>query len=155
MTLVWMYEGREKETRREAIEALDYPHLDVISPENTDSLDHVAELMASDSEVCVFWADDDKPVSPDFLQRMVRPLLAEGPARAEMHLWSGNAVAMPRAALQKVQEGEFRILGNSFMKLALLFLDVGSAAHGVRAHVAFSSTEHLAPLCAEAVGRVC
>jgi hypothetical protein len=155
VTLVWMYEGREKDARREAIETLDYPHLDVISPEKTDSLDHIAELMASDSEVCVFWADDDKPVSPDFLQKMVKPLLAEGASRAEMHLWSGNAVAMPRAALQKVQEGEFRVLGNSFMKLALLFLDVGSAAQGVRAHVAFSSTEHLAPLCAEPVGRVC
>lgn len=155
VTLVWMYEGREKEARREAIEALDYPHVDVITPERTHSLDHLADLMAPDSEVCVFWADDDKPVSPDFIQKMVQPLLADGSSRAEMHLWSGNAVAMPRAALKRVQEGEFQLLGNSFMKLALLFLDVGSAAQGVRAHVAFSSTERLAPLCAEPVGRVC
>jgi hypothetical protein len=150
-----MYEGREKEARREAVEALDYPHWEVISPGRTDSLDQVAGLMTADSEICVFWADDEKPVPPDFLQKMVQPLLAEGRARADMHLWSGNAVALPRAALQKVQEGEFRMMGNSFMKLALLFLDVGSAAQGVRAPVAFSSTERLAPLCAEPAGRVC
>jgi len=150
-----MYEGRDPKSRREVIAALDYPHVDVIKPERTHSLDHLTGLVSPDSEVCVFWADDDKPVSPDFLQQMVEPLLAEGSSRAAMHLWSGNAVAMPRSALQTVQEGEFEILGNSFMKLALLFLDVGSASQGVRAHVAFSSTERLAPLCADPVGRVC
>ena len=155
VTLVWMYEGRNSESRREIIDSLDYPRVDVIRPDRTHSIDHLSDLMSPDSEICVFWADDDKPVSPDFLQQMVQPLLAEGASRAAMHLWSGNAVAMPRSALETVQEGEFQILGNSFMKLALLFLDVGSAAQGIRAHVAFSSTERLAPLCAEAVGRVC
>jgi hypothetical protein len=155
LTLVWMYEGRNWESRREVLKSLDYPHVDIIRPDRTHSIDHLSDLMSPESEICVFWADDEKPVSPDFLQQMVQPLVAEGPSRAAMHLWSGNAVAMPRSALQTIQEGEFQVLGNSFMKLALLFLDVGSAAHGVRAHVAFSSTERLAPLCAEPVGRVC
>jgi hypothetical protein len=155
LTLVWMYQGQDLESRRQTIETLDYPGVDVVTPERTHSLEHLTDLMSPDSEVCVFWADDDKPVSPDFLRRMVEPLVAEGAVRAEMHLWSGNAVAMPRSALEAVQVGQFQILGNSFMKLALLFLDVGSAAQGMRAHVAFSSTERLAPMCAEPVGRVC
>jgi hypothetical protein len=155
LTLVWMYQGTDPEARRQAIAALDYPQVDVIQPGSDHSIDHLSDLMSADSEVCVFWADDEKPVSRDFLRRMVEPLIAEGPSRAAMHLWSGNAVAMPRSALRTVQAGEFEVLGNSFMKLALLFLDVGSAAQGVRAHVAFSSTERLAPLCAEPMGRVC
>jgi hypothetical protein len=155
LTLVWMYQGRDADSRRQTIAALDYPSVDVIRPERSHSLEHLTDMMAPDSEICVFWADDDKPVSPDFLRQMVGPLVAEGSVRAAMHLWSGNAVAMPRSALEAVQVGEFQILGDSFMKLALLFLDVGSAAQGVRAHVAFSSTERLAPMCAEPVGRVC
>jgi hypothetical protein len=154
LTLVWMYQGRDPEGRRQTIAELDYPSVDVIRPERSHSLEHLTDMMAPDSEICLFWADDDKPVSPDFLRQMVQPLVAEGSVRAAMHLWSGNAVAMPRSALEAVQVGEFQILGNSFMKLALLFLDVGSAAQGVRAHVAFSSTERLAPMCAEPVGRV-
>jgi hypothetical protein len=154
LTLVWMYQGHDSAARREVIESLDYPCVDVIRPERSHSIDHLSDLMSPNSEVCVFWADDDKPVSPDFLKQMVKPLVVEGSGRAAMHLWSGNAVAMPRSALKTVQEGEFSVLGDSFMKLALLFLDVGSAAQGVRAQVAFSSTERLAPLCAEPVGRV-
>jgi len=154
LTLVWMYQGRDAENRLKAIEALDYPHVHVIKPEPTHSLEHLTVQISADSEICVFWADDDKPVSSDFLRRMVEPLVAEGSVRAAMHLWSGNAVAMPRTALDAVQIGEFQILGDSFMKLALLFLDVGSAVQGMRSHVAFSSTERLAPMCAEPVGRV-
>jgi len=150
-----MYQGEDPENRRKVLADLDYPSFDVIRPEATQSLDTLATLMAPDSEVCVFWADDEKPVSPDFLRQMVEPLIAEESSRAAMHLWSGNAVAMPSSAVQAVEIGKFQILGNSFMKLALLFLDVGSAAQGMRAHVAFSSTERLAPLCADPVGRVC
>jgi hypothetical protein len=154
LTVVWMYQGRDPENRRKAIAELDYPQVSVIKPEAAHLLEHLPGLMAPDSEICMFWADDDKPVSPDFLRQMVEPLVAEGSLRAAMHLWSGNAVAMPRSALEAVQTGDFQILGNSFMKLALLFLDVGSAAQGARTHVAFSSTERLAPMCADPVGRV-
>jgi hypothetical protein len=149
-----MYQGRDPEKRRKAIAELAYPCVNVIKPDPSQSLEQLTRLMAPDSDVCVFWADDDKPVSPDFLRQMVEPLIAEGTLRAAMHLWSGNAVAMPRTALEAVEVGEFQLLGSSFMKLALLFLDVGSAVQGVRAHVAFSSTERLAPMCAEPVGLV-
>jgi len=149
-----MYQGRDAEDRWKAISTLDYPQVNIIKPDPDHSLEQLTAKMSADSEICMFWADDDKPVSPDFLRRMVEPLVADGSVRAALHLWSGNAVAMPRSALEAVQVGEFQILGNSFMKLALLFLDVGSAAQGMRAHVAFSSTERLAPMCAEPVGLV-
>ena len=149
-----MYQGRDPENRWKALTELDYPSVDLIRPEATFSLEHLTGMMSPDSEICMFWADDEKPVRPDFLRQMVEPLVTEEGQRAAMHLWSGNAVAMPRTALQTIQIGDFQILGSSFMKLALLFLDVGSAVQGVRAHVAFSSTERLAPMCAEPVGRV-
>src|ERR1043165_9695370 len=122
LALVWMYQGRNPERRRKAIAALHYPQIEVIKPESSHSLARLAGLMSPDSEVCLFWADDDKPVSPTFLLQMVEPLVAEGSLRAAMHLWSGNAVAMPRSALQAVQSSDFRLLGNSFMQLAVLFL---------------------------------
>jgi hypothetical protein len=154
VTLVWMYEGSDLEGRRKTIDTLDYPDFEVITPDEAQSLEHLTELMSPDSEVCVFWSDDAKPVGPDFLERMVRPLYGEGRAATVMHLWSGNAVAMRRAGLESVQRGIFRLVGNSFMKLAIFFLEVGSEVRGVRAQVTVSSTEQLAPLCREPVGRV-
>ena len=107
--------------------------------------------MSSDAEVCMFWSDDGKPVGRDFLKLMVRPLMG-----AElMHLWSGNAVAMKRSALDAVQKGMFRLVGNSFMKLAIFFLEVGSESRTARAQVVVSTTEQLVPLSGEPYGRVC
>ena len=155
LTLVWIYEGDDLETRRNTITTLGYPDVEVITPDTTHPLDQMSELMSPDSEIVLFWADDGKPVGPDFLQQMVRPLIAQGDPPALMHLWSGNAVAMRRAGLESVQKGIFKLVGNSFMKLAIFFLEVGSEERGARAQVVVSSTEQLAPLCAEPVGRVC
>jgi len=118
-------------------------------------MDQLADLMAIDSEVCVFWSDDGKPVGADFLRLMVRPLLGSDQASTLMHLWSGNAVAMRKAALESVQKGIFRLVGNSFLKLAIFFLEVGSESRGVRSQVVVSSTEQLVPLSGEPLGRVC
>jgi hypothetical protein len=153
LTLVWMYEGSAPVTRRNIIEAQDYPDFEVITPDETHSLEHLTDLMAPDSEVCIFWSDDGKPVGPDFLRRMVQPLYSG--TQPMLHLWSGNAVAMQRAGLEAVQKGIFRLVGNSFMKLAIFFLEVGSDVRGVRAQIAVSSTEQLAPICREPYGRVC
>jgi hypothetical protein len=111
--------------------------------------------MSAESEICVFWSDDGKPVGSDFLKLMVRPLLASGRLPPLMHLWSGNAVAMRREALESVQKGIFRLVGNSFLKLAIFFLEVGWETRGARSRVVVSSTEELAPLCGEHYGRVC
>jgi hypothetical protein len=147
-----MYEGNDPEERRAMIEGLGYPGIEVLTLDKLPPLDQLDRFISPESEACIFWADDDKPVRPDFLQQMVRPLFENGSGRAALHLWSGNAVAVPRSALQSIQGGNFKLLRNSFMSLALFFLDVGSASEGMRAHVAFSSTERLAPLCAEPVG---
>ena len=155
LTLVWMYEGDDLDARRKAVSALDYPGVEVISPDSSHPLDQLVALMAPDSEVCVFWSDDDKPVGSDFLKQMVRPLLTDEQPPALMHLWSGNAVAMRREALESVQKGIFRLVGNSFMKLAIFFLEVGSESRAARAQVVISSTEQLVPLSGEPFGRVC
>jgi hypothetical protein len=150
-----MYSGKNPEDRREMIAALDYPHVDLVVPDGTQSLECVVEMVAPDADVCVFWADDDKPVGGDFLRQMAHPLICDGSDRAALHLWAGNALAIPREALVHVREGDVQLIAESFMKLALGFLDVSSAAPGTRTHLAFSSTERLAPLCADPVGRVC
>lgn len=154
LTLVWMYEGADVDSRRKSLQALDYPGVDLVTPESGHPLDHLTELMAPDSELCMFWSDDGKPVGADFLKLMVRPLVAENPP-ALMHLWSGNAVALRRTALESVQKGMFRLVGNSFMKLAIFFLEVGSESRGVRSQVVVSPTEHLVPLSGQPYGRVC
>jgi hypothetical protein len=156
ITLVWMYEGHEFDDRRKIIASLDYPDFEVITPDEAHSLEHLTDLMAADSEVCIFWSDDGKPVGPDFLKIMIRPLYTDAPTPIVMHLWSGNAVAMRRAALENVQRGIFRLVGNSFMKLAIFFLEVGSEVRGIRSQIAVSSTDQVAPICRQAVtGRVC
>jgi hypothetical protein len=77
LTLVWMYEGDDLDARRKAVAALDYPEVDLISPDKSYPLDQLVDLMSPDAEFCVFWSDDDKPVGSDFLKLMVRPLLAD------------------------------------------------------------------------------
>lgn len=154
VTLIWIYEGADAETRRDVINALDYPDFNVIAAQGVRSLSELASSVSDECDVCVFWADDGKPVGPQFLIEMVQPL---GAAGADMHLWSGNALAMSRATLQAVPEAEFVFKVDTFMKLTLIFLDASvgtSSTPERRAHVAFSSTERLAPICAEPVGMV-
>jgi hypothetical protein len=155
LTLVWLYEGDDVDDRRKAVLALDYPDVDIVIPDRNYPLDQLTDLMSPGAEVCMFWSDDGKPVGTDFLKMMVRPLAADEQLSALMHLWSGNAVAMKRSALDAVQKGMFRLVGNSFMKLAIFFLEVGTESRSVRSHVVVSTTEQLVPLSAEPYGRVC
>jgi hypothetical protein len=71
-----MYEGDDPELRRKSVVALDYPHVEVISPDKAYPLEHLVDLMSPESEICVFWSDDGKPVGADFLKLMVRPLVS-------------------------------------------------------------------------------
>jgi len=152
LTLVWLYDGDDVEDRRNTLSSLDYPGVDIVTPDRNHPLDQLTDLMSMDAEVCMFWSDDGKPVGNDFLKLMVRPLTED---ESLMHLWSGNAVAMKRSALAAVQKGMFRLVGNSFMKLAIFFLEVGAESRTVRSHVVVSTTEQLVPLSAEPHGRVC
>lgn len=155
LTLVWLYEGYDVDDRRKTLSALDYPGVDIVTPDRNHPLDQLTNLMSRDAEVCMFWTDDGKPVGIDFLKAMVRPLKDDETFPALMHLWSGNAVAMKRSTLDAVQKGMFRLVGNSFMKLAIFFLEVGTESRSVRSHVVVSTTEQLVPLSAEPYGRVC
>lgn len=150
-----MYEGQDLDDRRKTVLGLEYPDVEVINPDTEYPLEHLIDLMSEDSEICVFWSDDGKPVSAEFLKLMVEPLLKQNEPPILMHLWSGNAVAMRREALEAVQKGMFRVVGSSFMKLAVFFLEIGSEVRGTRSQVIVSPTEKLAPLCAEHIGRVC
>jgi hypothetical protein len=155
LTLIWIYLGSDSKARSEAISSLDYPGVEILIPQATQTLAEICELVSPDTEICAFWADDDKPVGRKFLQDLVNPLTLDGESRAAMHLWAGNALAVPRTALVNARETQLQFVINSFMRLALSFLDVGSAEFGIRSQVFFSSTERLAPLCADPVGRVC
>ena len=77
------------------------------------------------------------------------------PGFGGIHDTYGNAVAMRREAVESVQKGMFRLVGSSFMKLAVFFLEIGSDSRGSRSQVVVSPTEKLAPLCGEHIGWVC
>jgi hypothetical protein len=112
--------------------------------------------IADDAEICVFWADDGKPVGPRFLREMVQPLSQDDTgatsALPDMHLWSGNALAMTCGTFYDVGNDDFVFKTSSFMKMALRFLDASNSLRGRKAQVTFSSIERLAPMCAEPVG---
>ena len=155
LTLIWLYEGEDPDERRKAVSGLDYPCVEFVTPDRDHPIEQLSDLISSDAEVCMFWSDDGKPVGDDFLKQMVRPLMARGQSGPLMHLWSGNAVVLRRVALEAVQKGMFRLVGNSFMKLAIFFLEVGSESRGVRSQVVISTTEQLVPLSGEPYGRIC
>jgi len=156
LTLFWIYDGTDAIARRASIHSLDYPEFNVVIADGTQTLLELGTHIPDDSELCVFWADDGKPVGPNFLREMVQPLTQEedeaGSAQPDMHLWSGNALAMTCGTFYDVGNDDFVFKTSSFMKMALRFLDASYNLRGRRAKVTFSSMERLAPMCAEPVG---
>jgi len=156
LTLFWIYDGEDAKSRRTAIYSLDYPDFNVVVANGTQTLLELGTHIPDDSEICVFWADDGKPVGPNFLREMVQPLNPEhseaNSALPEMHLWSGNALAMTCGTFYDVGNDDFVFQMSNFMKMALRFLDASYTLRGRRAQVTFSSMERLAPMCAEPVG---
>jgi hypothetical protein len=156
LTLFWVYDGEDSKTRLSSIYSLDYPEFNVVIADGTQTLLELGTHIADDAEICVFWADDGKPVGPRFLREMVQPLtLGEKDAVSplpDMHLWSGNALAMTCGTFYDVGNDDFIFKNSSFMKMALRFLDASNSLHGRKAQVTFSSIERLAPMCAEPVG---
>jgi len=155
LTLFWMYEGEDAKSRQNSIESLDYPEFHVVIARGTQTLLELGMHIPDDSEICVFWADDGKPVGPSFLQEMVQPLLDGDVTHStlpDMHLWSGNALAMTCGTFYDVGNDDFVFKMSTFMKMALRFLDASYTLRGRKAQVTFSSMERLAPMCAEPVG---
>ena len=155
LTLFWMNEGDDSRSRLKSIESLDYPDFKVVVAHGTETLLELGMQIPDDSEICVFWADDGKPVGPNFLREMAQPLIENDESHAslpDMHLWSGNALAMTCGTFYDVGNDDFVFKMSSFMKMALRFLDASHTLHGRKAQVTFSSMERLAPMCAEPVG---
>jgi len=151
-----MYDGEDAKARLSSIYSLDYPEFNVVIADGTQTLLELGTHLADDAEICVFWADDGKPVGPNFLRDMVQPLTLDGTdatsALPDMHLWSGNALAMTSGTFYDVGNDDFVFKTSSFMKMALRFLDASNSLRGRKAQVTFSSVERLAPMCAEPVG---
>jgi hypothetical protein len=151
-----MYDGEDAKARLSSIYSLDYPEFNVVIADGTQMLMELGTHIADDSEICVFWADDGKPVGPNFLREMVQPLTLDDDnatsSLPDMHLWSGNALAMTCGTFYDVGNDDFVFKTSSFMKMALRFLDASNNLRGRKAQVTFSSIERLAPMCAEPVG---
>ncbi len=145
VTLIWLYQGKNAAGRRLEIEEFDYPDLRIV--------ESVQEVPA-DTEICIFWRDDDKPVTKYFIRDMTKPLTGDDDFRPVMHVWSGNALSIPKKMLD---ESGINNGGNPYFVLKMLVpgLDSGDKRPAGRIHVAFSSTERLAPLSVQPPGAPC
>jgi hypothetical protein len=143
VALIWMYQGKNTAARRAEIETFDYPNTTIVST--------IADIPAN-TDLCVFWMDDEKPVARDFIDQMTKPLIAGEDFRAVMHFWSGNAISLPKAMLDATPIEDDHEGVQSLLKLLLPVLDVSEKGPNGRVHLAFSSTERLAPLTMEPVG---
>jgi hypothetical protein len=142
VALIWLYRGKYPEARRAEIAAFDYPNFGVVE---------ATKDIPDQTELCVFWIDDDKPVSRNFIREMANPLLAGEEFRAVMHFWSGNAISLPRSILDASFDGRKTDV-QSLLRLLPPVIDAADKGPNGRAHIAFSSTERLAPLTVDAVG---
>jgi hypothetical protein len=145
VTLIWLYQGKNAIERRLEIEEFDYPDFRIV--------ESVHEVPA-DTEICIFWRDDDKPVTKYFISEMTKPLIMDLDFRAVMHFWSGNAISLPKKMLDEsgTNDGSNPYL---ILKMLLPCADSGGQQPDGRIHVAFSSTERLAPLTVQLPGAPC
>src|SRR5581483_10928644 len=79
VALIWMYQGKNAATRRTELETFDYPNFEIVEK---------IEDIPPDTDLCVFWMDDDKPVTKTFIKEMTQPLILGDDFRAVMHFWS-------------------------------------------------------------------
>ena len=154
VALIWMYQGKDVSVRKKEIERFDYPEFEVIEVGNDRPWSQAVKTIPNETDVCIFWVDDDKPVGRDFLKEMARPL-ANKDLHAVMHYWSGNAFSLPKNMLDAfslTQDNPAAV--PSLLQLLLPVLDATEPRPNGRIHLAFSSTERLAPLSMDAVGFV-
>ena len=154
VALIWMYQGKDVSVRKKEIERFDYPEFEVIEVGSDRPWSQTVKAIPDKTDVCIFWVDDDKPVGRDFLKEMTRPL-ANKDLQAVMHYWSGNAFSLPKNMLDAfslTQDNPAAV--PSLLQLLLPVLDATEPRPNGRIHLAFSSTERLAPLSMDAVGFV-
>ena len=147
-----MYQGKDSPARLEQIAAFDYPNFEVIEVQKSGAWSKAIESIPAHTNVCIFWIDDDKPVGKDFLKQMTRPIVATDELKAIMHYWSGNALSVPKDLLDASPLGDATSPVQSLLRLLLPVLDSAEKQPNGRLHVAFSSTERLAPMSMEPLG---
>ena len=143
VALIWIYKGQNAAARREEVDKFDYPNFSVVKT--------IADIPAN-ADLCVFWMDDGKPVARNFIGEMTKPLIAGEDFRAVMHFWSGNAISLPKTLLDATDIDDDQSGVQSLLGLLLPVLDVTEKGQNGRIHLAFSSTERLAPMTMEPVG---
>ena len=154
VAVVWMYLGKDALARRHEIEAFDYPDFHISEVGKDRAWSRAVKAVPEDVDVCVFWIDDGKPVGKNFLREMIQPLTNKE-LHAVMHYWSGNAFSIPRHMLDAFslsQDNPATV--SSLLQLLLPVLDASEPKPSARIHLAFSSTERLAPLSVDVPGFV-
>jgi hypothetical protein len=150
VALIWLYQGKNAPARLAQIKDFDYPEFEVIDAGRDGEWSRALQVVSAKTEICVFWVDDEKPVGKDFLRQMTQPLIAGEDLRAVMHFWAGNAMSIPKRTLDASPIEADQAGIQSLLRLLLPALDVREKR--CRLHLAFSSTERLAPLSMEPVG---
>src|SRR5579864_2989241 len=97
VALLWMYRGDNAALRREQISQWGEFALIDVDPEL--GWDHAIRSVASETDICIFWSDDEKPVGRDFLRQMIQPLTSTDDFSPTMHFWAGNAVSVLKTVL--------------------------------------------------------
>jgi len=98
VALIWMYQGNDSAARKQEVAAFDYPNFELIEVGKERTWARAVKDISENTDVCVFWIDDGKPVTRHFLKEMIQPL-ANKDLHAVMHFWSGNAFSLPRHML--------------------------------------------------------
>jgi hypothetical protein len=152
VTLLWMYTGKNAPARRQQIRAWGHDDLTVVEADPKAGWSRPIQGLTKDSDIYVFWMDDDKPVCGDFLNQMIQPLITRAEFGVVMHFWSGNAVSILRKTFETCPIADQEDEASSLLKLLIPILDAADKRSGGRIRLALSSTERLAPLTMEPVG---
>jgi hypothetical protein len=150
-----MYRGNNVESRREQIGQWSDPPFKLIEADPKAGWHRAIESVPAETEICVLWSDDDKPIGRDFLRQMMLPLTSGAGFGASMHFWSGNAVSVLKSLLDDARIKESENGTQSLLKLLVPMLAATEKGPSGRVHLALSSTEKLAPMTVEPVGYPC
>jgi hypothetical protein len=155
VALLWMYRGGNATTRREQICQWNDADFELVEVDPKLGWGHAIQSVPSETEICILWSDDDKPVGRDFVRQMTQPLTSGEDFSAVMHFWAGNAVSVLKTVLDEASINEAESGSQSVLRLLVQTLDTVDKGPNGRVHLALSSTERLAPLSMEPVGFPC
>src|SRR5947207_3195518 len=152
VTLLWMYTGKNAAARRRQIQGWCHTNLAVVEADPRVGWCAAIQAANRETDIYVFWMDDDKPIGHDFLNQMIQPLIVRAEFGVVMHFWTGNAVSVLKKTLDAAPLKDDQARGSSLLKLLLPILDAADRKSGGRVSLALSSTERLAPITMEPVG---